>query len=130
MKLEHIALNLSDARAAAKWYEANLDMRIVKRFDDPPYIHFLADESGSMIEIYSNPAGEVPEYAQLSPYTMHIAYKVEDIAAAHERLLEAGATSIGPIETMPTGDVLAFLRDPWGVTLQLVMRKKDLLGAE
>jgi NAD/NADP transhydrogenase alpha subunit len=51
MKLEHIALNLSDARAAAKWYEANLDMRIVKSFDDPPHIHFLADESGSNCEL-------------------------------------------------------------------------------
>lgn len=130
MKLEHIALNLSDARAAAKWYEANLDMRIVKRFDDPPYIHFLADASGSMIEIYSNPAGEVPAYADMSPYTMHIAFAVEDMAATHERLLDAGASAVGPIETSPAGDVLAFLRDPWGVTLQLVMRKKSLLGAE
>lgn len=122
MKLEHIALNVSDARAAAKWYEDHLGMRIVKSFDDPPYIHFLADEDGSMIEIYSNPAGEVPAYKEMSPFTLHLAFAVDDMAAEHERLLNAGAESIGPIETTPAGDLLAFLRDPWGVTLQLVRR--------
>lgn len=130
MKLEHIALNLTDARAAAKWYEENLGMEIVKSFDDPPYIHFLADEAGSMIEIYSNPAGAIPEYEKMSPYTMHIAFAVDDMAASHERLLGAGATALGPIDTTPAGDLLAFLRDPWGVTLQLVMRRESLLGAD
>lgn len=122
MKLEHIALNVSDARAAAEWYEKHLGMEIVKKFDDPPYIHFLKDAGGSMIELYSNPAGAIPEYAEMSPYTLHLAFAVEDMAAEHERLLGAGASSIGPIETMPTGDLLAFLRDPWGVTVQLVRR--------
>lgn len=123
MNLEHIALNVSDARAAAEWYRKHLGMEIVKSFDDPPYIHFLRDDRGSMIELYSNPAGAVPEYAEMSPYTLHLAFAVEDMAAEHERLLTAGATSVGPIETTPSGDLLAFLRDPWGVTVQLVLRK-------
>lgn len=129
MKLEHVALNVSDPRNAAKWYAEHLGMRIVKSFDQPPYIHFLADDEGSMLELYSNPAGEIPGYGKMSPYTLHIAFAVEDMAATHERLLEAGAESIGPIETTPAGDLLAFMRDPWGVTLQLVRRQQKLLDA-
>jgi catechol 2,3-dioxygenase-like lactoylglutathione lyase family enzyme len=125
MNLEHIALNVPDARAAADWYEEHLGMEIVKRSEDPPYIHFLRDDDGSMIELYSNPAGAVPEYGEMSPFTLHLAFAVEDMAAEHERLLTAGATSIGPIETTPAGDLLAFLRDPWGVTVQLVRRKNS-----
>ena len=129
MKLEHVALNVPDPQAAAEWYAEHLGMRIVKSFDQPPYIHFLADEDGSMVELYANPAGEIPGYAEMSPYTLHIAFAVEDMAASHERLLSAGAESIGPIETTPAGDLLAFLRDPWGVTLQLVRRNNHLLDA-
>lgn len=127
MKLEHIALNVSDARAAATWYAEHLGMRIVKRNEQPPYIHFLADDDGSMIELYSNPAGEIPGYAEMSPFTLHIAFAVDDIAAKHARLLDAGASAVGPIDTTPAGDQLAFLRDPWGVTLQLVRRQESLL---
>ena len=129
MKLEHVALNVSDPRAAATWYAENLGMTIVKSFDQPPYIHFLADDDGSMLELYANPAGDIPGYAEMSPYTLHLAYAVEDMAAEHQRLLDAGAESIGPIETTPAGDLLAFLRDPWGLTVQLVRRKQKLLDA-
>ena len=122
MKLEHVALNVSDAPAAAAWYAEHLGLRIAKHFDEPPHIHFLADDAGSMIELYSNPAGEFPDYEQMSPYTLHLAFAVDDLAATHERLLQAGATAAGPIDTTPAGDLLAFLRDPWGTTIQLVRR--------
>lgn len=128
MKLEHVALNVSHPREAASWYETHLGLEVVKRFEEPPYIHFLSDGQGGMIELYSNPAGDVPHYADMSPYTLHLAFRVDDIAATHEALLEAGAAPLGPVETTAAGDLLAFLRDPWGVTIQLVRRKEGRLG--
>ena len=51
MRLEHIAFNVSDPAALAAWYVANFDMKIVRSFDEPPYIHFLSDSAGkSLIE--------------------------------------------------------------------------------
>jgi glyoxylase I family protein len=126
MTLEHIAFNLSDPAAAAAWYVEHLEMRLVVANADAPFIHFLADERGSMIELYSNPAGAIPDYASMNPFTLHLAFAVDDIAGEHQRLLDAGATAEGPIAPTPAGDLLVFLRDPWGTPLQLVRRKTPL----
>ena len=128
MRLEHIAFNVSDPAGLADWYVANLDMQIVRSVADPPYIHFLADSAGkSLIEIYSNPLGAIIEYADHHPVTFHLAFAVDEMEATRQRLVAAGATLDGDIDTTPGGDRLAFLRDPWGYTIQLVERKQSMI---
>ncbi len=127
MKLEHIALNLPEPKAAAAWYAENLGLKIVKATDAAPFVHFLADDGGSMLEFYRNPAAEPPDYAEIIPFTLHLAFATEDILATHEQLLAAGAAATGDVEMTPAGDQIVFLRDPWGVALQLVSRKAPLL---
>ena len=122
MHLEHVALNLPDPVAAAQWYADNLAMRVVKSTPEAPFMHFVADSQGGMLEFYRNPNGAVPDYPAMSPYTLHLAFAVENIEAERDRLLAAGATDASKIETTPTGDQLLFLRDPWGVPLQLLKR--------
>ena len=127
MHLEHVALNLPDPKAAAQWYADHLEMRIVKKVDEAPFMTFIADSKGGMLEVYHNPDGEVPDYAAMSPYTLHIAFAVDDVEAERDRLLEAGATDASEIETTPSGDRLLFLRDPWGVPLQLLTRAEPFV---
>lgn len=127
MKLEHVAVNVEEPVAMAKWYEEHLGLRIVLANQAAPYMHFLADAGGSMIEIYSNPLGAVPDYESMSPYQFHFSLATTDIEAETERLIAAGARSVDPIATSPAGDRLVFLRDPWGVPLQLVQRRKPLV---
>lgn len=125
MKLEHVALNLPDPKAAA-WYTENLGLRVVKANDAAPFEHFLTYDGGSVLEFYANPAAELPDYAVMSPFTLHLAFTADDIFATHENLLGAGATTAGEMVTTPAGDQIIFLRDPWGVTLQLVSRNVPL----
>ncbi len=127
MKLEHIALNLPDPQAAAAWYAENLGLRIVKANGSAPFEHFLADDGSSVLEFYNNPAAETPNYAAMNPFTLHLAFTTDDIKATQERLLGAGAITPGDIVTTPAGDQIVFLRDPWGVALQLVSRRVPLL---
>ena len=127
MTLEHVALNLPDPQGAATWYAQNLGFRIVRSVEKAPYIHFLADDKGSMLEVYHNPAGAVPDYGATSPYPLHLAFSVADIEVERDRLTAAGATVEGEQETTPAGDKLLFMRDPWGVPLQLVSRATPLL---
>lgn len=122
MKLEHIAFNVPDPVAAAAWYQEHLGLRLVRKDEGEPFVHFLADEDGSVIEFYRNDGAEVPDYREVNPWTLHLAFQVDNMAAEHHRLIEAGAEAVGTIETTTAGDLLAFLRDPWGMTLQLVMR--------
>ena len=44
-----------------------------------------------------------------------------------KRLIEAGATQHAPIENTPAGDTLVFLRDPWGMAIQLCQRKTAMV---
>ena len=129
MRLEHAAFNVKDVKAFAAWYAENLDMVIVRSFDEAPFIHFLADSAGkSMIEVYSNPLGEFVPYSDYHPVTFHLAFAVDDMEAARKRLVAAGGALDGDVDTTPAGDKLAFVRDPWGYTIQLVQRMKPMLG--
>jgi glyoxylase I family protein len=125
--LEHIALNIPEPKAAASWYAKHLGLRMVRSIETAPFIHFLADDKGSLIEVYHNPLGKVPDYAQMSPYTLHLAFSSGDIAADSDRLVAAGANRAGELETTAVGDQLLFLRDPWGVCIQLVKRAKAIV---
>lgn len=128
MRLEHIAFNVDDPAALAAWYADNLDMKIVRSFDEPPFIHFLSDSAGkSLVEIYSNPLGEVIDYAVRHPVTFHLAFAVDDMVEERQRLVAAGATLDGEIDHRDNGDKLAFLRDPWGHAIQLVQRVQRMI---
>ncbi len=128
MKLEHVAFNVNHPREMAQWYAQNLDMKIVRADPEPPYIRFLADKAGqSMIEFYNNPAVTAPDYGAIDPLVLHIAFAVVDIEATRDRLIAAGATAVNEIVTHPSGDKMAFLRDPWRMTIQLILRQKSLI---
>ena len=123
MKFEHFALNVPDAKASARWYVAHLGLRIARTRDDSPFTSFLADDSGRVIlEVYSNPAAPYPDYKAAHPLCFHVAFIADDPAAVRARLVAAGATPAYE-ETLPDGSFLVMVRDPWGVPLQLVLRK-------
>jgi catechol 2,3-dioxygenase-like lactoylglutathione lyase family enzyme len=129
MKIEHIAFNVPEPVKAAQWYVEHLGMQIVRSVAEPPHIHFLADRAGhSVLEFYCDSRAAVPDYRAMNPFMLHIALVVDDIEATRDRLVAAGATAEGETLTTPTGDQLAFVRDPWGVTLQLAKRVKPLVG--
>jgi glyoxylase I family protein len=127
MKLEHVAINVPDPIGLAQWFVQHLGMRIVVAGANPPYMHFVADEAGSMLELYNNPAAPMPDYASMNPFNFHIAFATDDIEAARDRLVTAGATTVTDITTSPAGDKLLFLRTPWQVPFQFVQRKKPLI---
>ena len=128
MLLEHIAFNVPDPSAAAAWYAAQFGMRVVRNQPVSPFAHFVVDAAGrSVVEFYNNPGDAVPDLFGVHPLRHHIAFLADDIVAARERLITAGAQPFDEIVTTPAGDRLAFLRDPWGLALQLVQRAKPLL---
>ena len=128
MRLEHIAFNVPDVKALAAWYVEHLGMVIVREVTQPPYMHFLADSARkSLIEIYTDPDGEFIDYADYHPVTFHLAFAVDDMDATRQRLTRAGATLDGDVYGTLAGDKLAFLRDPWGYTIQLVQRQEKMI---
>lgn len=124
MKFEHFALNVPDVRAMVPWYVNYLGLVIARAREDPPYTHFLADETGRVIvEFYTNPSAVIPDYAAAHPLCFHIAFVASDTKGIRAKLEQAGAT-VFVEETTPDGSLLLMMRDPWGVPLQFCQRTK------
>jgi len=128
IRLEHVALNVPDPVAMAKWYTENLGMNVRRTGPPPANNRFIADAGGNMmLELYNNPPDQVPDYKSMNPLSLHIAFHVKDVEAVREKLLGAGATAYNEVATTPAGDVITILRDPWGVPIQLLTRKDPML---
>lgn len=128
MKLEHVAIMVREPANVAAWYVHHLGLRIIRKQEQSPFIHFLADDSGqSLIEIYNNPLASVPDYRAMHPLQFHLAFSCADLPAERARLLAAGATAEGEPTRNEAGDVLAMLRDPWGVPVQLACRSRPMV---
>lgn len=127
MKIEHFAFNVAEPVAMAEWYCEHLGMTVKRKQPKAPHTHFLADGSGSvMIEIYNNPADQVPDYAHMNPLLLHLAFVSADPAADKDRLVKAGAKVVDEIR-LDDGSHLVMLRDPWGLAIQLCKRGKPML---
>ena len=128
LKIEHVAFNVEDPLAMGRWYVEHLGFRVKRRTVEPPYAHFLADDSETvMIEIYKNDQASVPDYHSTNPLVLHLALVSDDIESDVRRLTSAGATLAGEIQVTPQGDQLAMLRDPWGFAIQLVKRQQSMI---
>lgn len=127
MKLEHVAFNVSDPHAIADWYVQNLGMSIAKKTTVSPFITFIADESGKMlIELYNDPVTFVPNYGDMHPQLLHLAFASHDPRRDQERLVAAGASFVAE-RPLDDGSLLVMLRDPWGLALQLCKRTTPML---
>src|SRR5436309_3214435 len=121
MDIEHIAFNVAAPVEMAAWYTKYLGMRVVRSIPSPSHTHFLSDQSGRVVlEFYHRADAPVPDYAGMDPLVLHLAFTPADMTETIARLLAAGATRVGELAVTPAGDELAFLRDPWGLTIQLV----------
>lgn len=122
MKFEHFAFNVPDVRAQSRWYVEHLGFTITRQRDDAAHTHFLADETGrTVVEIYTHPGANIPDYASAHPLCFHFAVVAVDAVADRARLERAGARFVAE-DVLPDGSRLVMLRDPWGVPLQLCQR--------
>ena len=130
MKLEHVALQVEDPIAVARWYVDHLGLTLAREQHEPPHGRFLADDGRTvLVEVYRNPKAEVPDYRSLDPLVLHLAFTTEDVRGTRLRLIDAGATAEGEPQVNDAGDEMAMLRDPWGVPIQIVRRKRSMIRA-
>jgi len=129
IRLEHVAINVENPVEMAKWYCENLGMKIVRKGPPPVNMRFISDAGGNMmLELYHNPPDAVPDYASMDPLMLHIAFMVDDVKGTCRKLVAAGATVAGEVTVTDSGDELAMLRDPWGVSIQFLKRANPMLS--
>lgn len=100
----------------------HLGLRVRRALPDQAQTHFLVDDSDQMmLEIYCNPADQVPDYPNMHPLLLHLALVSVDPYADSKRLQQAGAQQVDEVN-LADGSLLVMLRDPWGLALQLCRR--------
>jgi len=127
MKIEHFAINVEHPVEMADWYIENLGLKPVKRDESAPYTTFLADDSGQvMVEFYRNPPDEVPDYENMNPLILHLAFSSNQPNKEMKRLVGAGASLVSD-DVLADGSHIVMLRDPWGFPIQLCKRSNPML---
>jgi catechol 2,3-dioxygenase-like lactoylglutathione lyase family enzyme len=128
---EHIAFNVKDPAAIAQWYGTHLGMKIYRKSPPPANTHFIGDSAGNMMfELTTNPGFPLLGYSAFSHMSMHVAFMVDNIKALRDSLLTARATIVEDITTIPSGDQVLMMRDPFGLAIQFVMRAHPMLKPE
>ncbi len=123
---EHIAFNVADMDAVADWYCDNLGLTRVRY--DPGKKAFLGDHTGTVVlELYTNSDEPMIPSRKPGVFEVHLAFVVPDADAAIESLTAAGAELLDRSGPDYAGDVLCFLRDPFGLPLQVITRKVPLV---
>ena len=126
MNIEHTAVNVESPVEMAEWYVKNMGLEIVFSMKDAPFTHFVADEKGGVIEIYSNKQAEIPDYKNMHPLMLHLAFVSENPDADRMKLEKAGASFVEEVK-LPDGSHLVMMRDPWGLAVQLCKRGKPMV---
>lgn len=127
MKIEHFAFNVEDPRAMADWYIKNLEMKIIRQMKEAPYLTFLMDETGTgVIEVYRDPEDQVPDYRNMDPLLIHIAFISLNAEKEKKCLIDAGASLVAE-KKLEDGSHMVMLRDPWGFCIQIWQRTKPLI---
>ena len=130
MRYLHTMVRVRDLDAALRFFCEGLGLREIRRRDE---------ERGrfTLVFLGLDPAADSPQveltynWDQSEPYTSgrnfgHVAYEVEDIYAACQRMMDLGYT----INRPPRDGRMAFVRSPDLISVELLQRGPALPGRE
>jgi len=128
MKYLHTMVRVSDLDASLRFYRDALGLELVRQFDNPGGRFTLAylaapGDHGAQVELTYN---WDPEDLGGSRNFGHLAYVVDDVYAACERLQQHGVTILRP----PRDGYMAFVRSPDNISIELLQRGGPLAPAE
>ena len=123
--IEHVALFAKDLEKSKDFFVRLFDMRVVLDNSKAPVRgYFLANESGSVLEMIERPEGQTNANQR---YVCHLAFAVEDVESAR-KVLEAEGLVFETDTVVDTPEFqTAFFRDPEGNIIQILKRRKSLV---
>jgi glyoxylase I family protein len=132
MHLEHLGFFVSEPISMGNWYRDNLGLRILKSSGDNEHgsVFLKDDKTGSVLEFGRRKEVPVFDYTSFDPLQVHIAFDCPDPLAAARRLISAGASLVGELPQTNAPVAIMHVKDPWGVTIQLINRVQKLDGKQ
>ena len=135
MQYLHTMVRVADLQAALDFYCDKLGLAEVSRYDNaggrftlvflaaPDDLDMARDRKGPMVELTHN---WDPEAYTGGRNFGHLAYAVDDIYAACQKLMDGGVT----INRPPRDGHMAFVRSPDGISIELLQKGASLAPAE
>lgn len=123
MHFAYTIVYVADVRAAVAFYERAFGLAARFVSDEGDYGELetgattLAFASAAMAEANGTPV-QLPDPGKPAP-GIEIAFATDDVPAAWERALAAGAVAIAEPATKPWGQVVSYVRDPFGVLVEI-----------
>ena len=120
--IDHVSINVRDMEASAKFYAGVLGFRRLQTvpMDGGFSITYFEIPGGGRMELFDYAgANRAVQREESEVGLRHLAFSVDDVAAAENMLRGKGVTIVLPATDLPTlgAKVLLFL-DPNGVTLE------------
>jgi lactoylglutathione lyase len=128
MKYLHTMVRISDVDASLHFYCDLLGLKQTRRVDRPEHgysLVFVAAEDTPDAEIELTYNFEPEEYTGGRNFG-HLAFRVPDIYAACQRLMDGGVV----INRPPRDGRMAFVRSPDGISIELLQEGEPLAAAE
>ena len=135
MRYLHTMVRVSDLDASLRFYRDLLGLEEVRRMDNEAgrytLVFLAASKDQGRAEAERSPEVELtwnwdPEEYSGGRNFGHLAYKVDDIYAACQRLMDGGVV----INRPPRDGNMAFVRSPDGVSIELLQEGAPLPPAE
>ena len=124
MKYLHTMVRVSDIDASLKFYCDGLGLKEVRRTENEKgrfTLIFLAAPGDANAEIELTYNWDAEEYKGGRNFG-HVAYRVDDIYATCQRLMDRGVT----INRPPRDGHMAFVRSPDGISVELLQAGESL----
>lgn len=127
IKYVHAMVRVREPQAALRFYQDLLGLKLLRRKDSESgrfSLYYLASAEGEPeIELTHN--WDERAYTPGDAFG-HLAFRVEDIYAACQRLMDGGVTVLRP----PRDGYMAFVKDPSGVSVELIQTGGPLAPRE
>lgn len=124
MKLGYTILYVPDVAASLRFFEAAFGLP--QRFLHESGMYGELDTGATTLAFAAHvmgdlhfPAGLVRASDSPQPLGMEIGLVTDDVAAAHRRALQHGATELSAPEAKPWGQVVSYVRAPDGCLVEL-----------
>ncbi|WOI52738.1 VOC family protein [Parvularcula sp. LCG005] len=135
MEYLHTMVRVADLDAALDFYCAKLGLEEISRMDNEngrfTLVFLAAPDDAERAREHKAPMVELtynwdPETYQGGRNFGHLAYRVDDIYAVCQRLMDGGVT----INRPPRDGHMAFVRSPDGISIELLQRGVSLAPQE
>ncbi|MEM7208059.1 MAG: VOC family protein [Pseudomonadota bacterium] len=127
MKYLHAMIRVKDVEASLHFYTELLDLKLIRENHYPEYefsLYYLATAEGEPeIELTKN--HDDRDYSNGDNFG-HLAFRVDNVYETCQKLMDGGVDILCP----PIDGYMAFVKDPSGVSIELLQEGDALPAAE